>query len=53
MLTDENAASSYKASTKLQKGLRVGKISRPDVAHFLINEAENRKMLFEYAALTN
>jgi hypothetical protein len=53
MPTNENAASSYKASTKLQKGMRVGKISRSDVAHFSINEAENPKMLFEYAALTN
>ena len=38
MLTDGNATSSFKILTELQKGMEVGKISRADVADFLINE---------------
>ncbi|WP_428229917.1 NAD(P)-dependent oxidoreductase [Flavobacterium sp.] len=53
MLTNGDAALAYKALPKLLKGMRVGKISRADVAHFLINEAENPKMLYQYVALTN
>ncbi|KUJ61323.1 epimerase [Flavobacteriaceae bacterium CRH] len=53
MLTNGDKTSSYKVLPELQKGMKVGKISRTDVAHFLIKEAENPKMLFEYVALTN
>lgn len=52
MLTNGNLTHSYKVINKLYKGMKVGKISRADVAHFLINEAENPKMLYEYVALT-
>ncbi len=53
MLTEGDLTSSYKVLPKLQKGMKVGKISRADVAHFLITEAENPKMLYQYVALTN
>ena len=53
MLTDGNADLAYKAISKLEKGIKVGKISRADVAHFLIKEAENPKLLYQYVALTN
>ncbi|MFH7015582.1 NAD(P)-dependent oxidoreductase [Flavobacterium sp. FlaQc-47] len=53
MLTNGNLTLSYKAINKLYKGMKVGKISRADVAHFLIIEAENPKMLYKYVALTN
>jgi putative NADH-flavin reductase len=53
MLTNAEATSSYKILSVLQKGMKVTKISRSDVAHYLINEAENPKMLYQYVALTN
>lgn len=53
MLTNGDKIASYKAFSQLQKGMKVGKISRGDVAHFLINEVENPKMLFQYVTLTN
>lgn len=53
MLTNGNPTSSYKAISGLQKGMKVAKISRADVARFLITEAENPKMLYQYVALTN
>ncbi|KQB42657.1 NAD(P)-dependent oxidoreductase [Flavobacterium aquidurense] len=53
MLTNKAATNSYKVLPKLEKGMKVGKISRLDVAHYLINEAKNPKMLHQYVALTN
>ncbi|PWB23973.1 NAD(P)-dependent oxidoreductase [Flavobacterium sp. HTF] len=53
MLTDAANTSNYKVISGLQKGMKVGKISRFDVADFLITEAENPKLLFQYIALTN
>lgn len=53
MLTNHDANSAYKAISGLQKGMKVGKISRADVADYLINEAENPKRLYQYVALTN
>lgn len=53
MLTDGYASSTYKVISGLQKGMRVGKISRADVAHFLITEAENSTRIYQYVALTN
>lgn len=53
MLTDGNADLAYKVISKLQKGIKVGKISRADVADFLIKEAESPKLLYQYVALTN
>ncbi|UUF13824.1 MULTISPECIES: NAD(P)-dependent oxidoreductase [Flavobacterium] len=53
MLTNGDAQSTYKAISGLQKGMKVGKISRADVAQFLITEAENPLRLYQYVALTN
>ena len=53
MLTNHDATLAYKAISGLQKGMKVGKISRADVADYLINEAENPKRLYQYVALTN
>lgn len=53
MLTDKEATLTYKAITRLQKGMKIGKISRADVAHFLIAEAEDPARLFQYVTLTN
>jgi putative NADH-flavin reductase len=53
MLTNGDATSSYKVLSRLQKGMKVGKISRADVANFLVNEAENQRFLHQYVALTN
>jgi putative NADH-flavin reductase len=53
MLTNNALTKSYKVIPKLEKGMKVVKISRADVAHFLISEAENPKYLNQYIALTN
>jgi putative NADH-flavin reductase len=53
MLSNGELTQNYKVLPKLQKGMKVGKISRADVAHFLIHEAENQKMLRQYITLTN
>jgi hypothetical protein len=53
MLTNREAGLRYKAISGLQKGMKVGKISRAYIAHFLISEAENPKLLCQYVALTN
>lgn len=53
MLTDGDLTSSFKVLSSLKKGMKVGKISRADIAHFLINEAENPKLLRRYVTLTN
>ncbi len=41
-------STSYKVMTNLFKGMKVGKISRRDVADLLIKEAEKPTMLFSY-----
>ena len=53
MLTNGDANSGYKAISGLEKGMKVGKISRADIADFLISEAENPKFLYQFVALTN
>lgn len=53
MLTNRNATSNYKVLSGLQKGMKVGKISRADVAHFLVDEAENQRFIHQYLSLTN
>lgn len=52
MLTNGAITKSYKAINKLEKGMKVGKISRADVAHYLLSEAENPKMINQYVSLT-
>jgi putative NADH-flavin reductase len=42
----------YEVITSLHKGIRVGRISRADVADFLLKEAENPALLHRYPAIT-
>ncbi|WP_172278124.1 NAD(P)-dependent oxidoreductase [Chryseobacterium sp. LAM-KRS1] len=53
MLTNNADSSMYRTVRELHKGMKVGKISRAGVADFLVNEAENPKMLYQYVTLTN
>ncbi len=53
MLTNGLLSKSYRILPKLEKGMKVGKISRADVAHYLVDEIENPKMLYHFVALTN
>ena len=53
MLSNGTLTQSYKVLPTLQKGMKVGKISRADVADFLITEAENPTRIYQYIALTN
>ncbi|WP_426479313.1 NAD(P)-dependent oxidoreductase [Chryseobacterium sp. CBSDS_008] len=53
MLTNGSPTSTFRAITGLQKGMKVNKISRADVAQFLISEAENPTRINQYVALTN
>jgi putative NADH-flavin reductase len=53
ILTNEPLIPSYKILPKLEKGMKVGKISRAAVAHFLVSEAENTRFLKQYVTLTN
>lgn len=52
ILGDGPLTKTYKVMPELQKGIKVGKISRADVAHYLLTEAENSKNLYHYTALT-
>jgi putative NADH-flavin reductase len=53
MLSDGPLTQQYKVLPGLFKGIKVGKISRADVADFLLEEAENPTMIYQYPALTN
>lgn len=53
MLTDGPLTQKYKVLPNLYKGVRIGKISRADVADFLLREAGNPTMLRQYPALTS
>jgi len=53
MLTNKDKSSAYKTITGLSRGIKVGKISRADVADYLIKEAEDPTRLYQYVALTN
>jgi putative NADH-flavin reductase len=52
MLSDGPLTKKYKALPDLYKGIKIGKISRADVAYFLLEEAKNPTMLKQYPALT-
>lgn len=48
-----SATSTYKVLSELKKGLKVGKVSRADVANFLVDEAENQRFIHQFVTLTN
>lgn len=51
-LTNGAMTGSYRVLDDLVKGMKVGAISRSDVAHFMIAQAENPTCLGKYPALT-
>lgn len=51
-LTDGPFTGQYRVLTTLEKGMRVGSISRADVAHFMVTQAEQPTYLGKYPALT-
>ena len=53
MLGNGPLTKKYKVLPNLYKGIKVGKIARADVADFLLTEAINPKMLYQYPALTS
>jgi putative NADH-flavin reductase len=52
MLTNGLLTSSYKVVSKLFKGVKINKISRADVADYLVKEAEHPRYLHHHIALT-
>ncbi|MDT0678644.1 NAD(P)-dependent oxidoreductase [Autumnicola musiva] len=53
MLTNRTLTKSYKVLPELEKGMKVNRISRKDVAHFLLSEAEKPEFIHNYVALTS
>lgn len=51
-LTSGAMTGQYRALDRLVEGMRVGAISRADVAHFMVAQAENPTSLGKYIALT-
>jgi len=52
-LTSGAMTGQYRALDRLVEGMRVGAISRADVAHFMVAQAENPTSLGKYVALTD
>ena len=53
MLTNGALTRTYKVLPDLYKGMKINKIARYDVAHYLIDEAENQKLLYQYVAVAS
>ncbi len=53
MLTDDENSSTFRILKDLSKGMKVGKISRANVAEYLVDEAEEPRMLNQYVTLTS
>ncbi len=51
-LTHHALSEQYRVETKLYKNIRIGHISRMDVADFMVKQAENPTMLAMYPALS-
>lgn len=51
-LTSGAMTGQYRALDRLVEGMRIGAISRADVAHFMVAQAENPTSLGKYIALT-
>lgn len=52
MLTNGPLTSNYKMVSELYKGIKITKISRADVADYLVKEAEHSRFLHRHVALT-
>jgi putative NADH-flavin reductase len=53
ILTNGPLTSDYKVMSELSEGMKIGKISRKNVAHYLLKEAEHAKILYHQIALTS
>ena len=53
ILSDGPLTKAYQVLPKLYEGIRIWKISRADVADFLLREAENPTLLHQYPVLTS
>lgn len=53
ILNNKPPHNSYKIYAELQKGMKVGSVSRYDVAMFLLKQVENPTLLQRYVTLTN
>jgi putative NADH-flavin reductase len=53
MLTDGPRTQRYKVLPKLYKGIKISRISRADVADFLMQEAESPTLIQKFPALTS
>jgi putative NADH-flavin reductase len=51
-LTNGDMTGNYRVLDTLVKGMKVRAISRADVAHFMVSQAENPTHLRKYPALT-
>jgi len=52
MLTDTIVSDGYRVFPDLYKGIPIKKISRTNVAYFLVKEAENPTLLYKYPAIS-
>jgi putative NADH-flavin reductase len=52
MLTDGARTKNYKVWPEIEKGMKVGIISRADLAHYLVSEAQNPQNVKRYVALS-
>lgn len=52
MLTNGPITEKYKVMSELYRGMKVKNISRADVAHFLLRQAESPAMIHQYITLT-
>ncbi len=53
ILTNDENSSTFRILKDLSKGMKVGKISRANVAEYLVDEAEEPRMINQYVTLTN
>lgn len=51
LLTGGPLTTHYRAVTDYYPGIKIGRIARADVAHFLLLQAENPTLLGKYPAL--
>jgi putative NADH-flavin reductase len=53
LLTNTGLTEKYRTETSLYKGINIGAISRADVADFMVKQAENPTLLYNYVALSS
>lgn len=52
MLSDSRITKDYQVIPVAKKGMKIGKISRADLAHYLVNESQNPQHINHYVALS-